>query len=141
MGSGLGCCKVAHHDIELEPGTRPIKQRYYPVSPAKQRFIDSELDDMLKLGVIERSRSPWSSPVCLAKKKDGSFRFCIDFRRLNKVTKKDAYPIPYVNAILDHLKDAKYISSIDIRSAFWQVPLTERSKECTAFTVPGRGLF
>lgn len=141
MGSTLGCCRVAEHEIVLEPGTRPIKQRYYPVSPYKQKFIDDEVEEMLKLGVIERSNSPWSSPVCLARKKDGSFRFCIDFRKLNERTKKDAWPIPYISTILDRLRNAQFISSVDIKSAFWQVPLNESSREYTAFTVPGRGLF
>ena len=141
MGSGLGYCKVAEHEIVLEEGVRPIKQRYYPVSPYKQKFIDEEVEEMLRLGVIERSNSPWSSPVCLAKKKDGSFRFCIDFRKVNEHTKRDAYPIPYISSILDRLRDTRFISSIDIKSAFWQVPLSESSKEVTAFTVPGRGLF
>jgi len=120
LGTGLGCCCVGEHDIELDPGVKPIKQRYYPVSPFKQRFIDEEVDEMLRLGVIERSHSPWSSPVCLARKKDGNFRFCIDFRKLNLVTKKDAYPIPYVSTILERLKDARYISSIDISPRFGQ---------------------
>ena len=141
MGSGLGLCKVAEHVIEVEPGTKPIKQRYYPVSPFKQKIIDEELKNMLEEGVIEPSKSAWSSPVCLVRKKDDSYRFCIDFRLLNACTKKDAYPIPYISAILDRLRDAKYLSSIDIKSAFWTVPLSESSREYTAFTVPGRGLF
>ena len=141
MGSGLGCCKAAEHIIELEPGTRPIKQRYYPVSPYKQQIMDQEIEEMLKLGVIEPSKSPWSSPVCLVRKKDDSYRFAIDFRKLNAKTKKDSFPIPYISAILDRLRDARYISSIDIKSAFWQVPLSQESQELTAFTVPGRNLY
>lgn len=141
MGTGLGCCTAAEHVIELEPGTKPVKQRYYPVSPFKQKIIDEQLEEMLSLGVIEKSKSPWSSPVCLAKKKDGSYRFCIDFRVVNSKTRKDAFPIPYMSAILDRLRNAHFLSSIDIKSAFWQVPLSESSKEYTAFTVPGRGLF
>nr|WP_253308879.1 reverse transcriptase family protein [Rickettsia endosymbiont of Ceutorhynchus assimilis] len=141
MGTGLGCCKAAEHIIELEPGTKPIKQRYYPVCPFKQKIIDDSLDEMLSLGVIEPSKSPWSTPICLARKKDNSYRVCLDFRMLNKVTKKDSYPIPYISSILDNLRNARYLSSIDIKSAFWQVPLSENSREFTAFTVPGRGLF
>lgn len=141
MGDTFGCCRVAEHDIELLPDTQPIKQRYYPVSPFKQSIIDGEIDEMLKLGIIEPSKSPWSSPVCLVRKSDDSYRFCIDFRKLNAVTKKDSYPIPYISAILDKLRCAKFISSIDIKSAFWQVPLSERSREYTAFTVPGRNLY
>uniref|UniRef100_A0AAR5QHS1 RNA-directed DNA polymerase n=1 Tax=Dendroctonus ponderosae TaxID=77166 RepID=A0AAR5QHS1_DENPD len=141
MGSDLGRCTVSQHSIEIMPGVKPIKQRYYPVSPFKQKLIDAEIDEMLKLGVIEPSKSPWSSPVCLVRKKDDSYRFCIDFRKLNSVTRKDSYPIPYISAILDRLRNARYISSLDIKSAFWQVPLERSSRELTAFTVPGRNLY
>jgi hypothetical protein len=117
----IGCTDVDQHHIELLPGTRPIKQRYYPVSPHKQKIIHEELRKMLELDVVEPSKSPWSSPVCLVKKKDDTYRFCVDFRQLNTVTKKDAYPLPDVSSILDRLRDAKYISSLDVKSAFWQV--------------------
>lgn len=138
MGSGLGCCNVGEHVIELLPGAKPIKQRYYPISPYKQKILDDILDEMWKDGVIEKSNSPWSSPVCLVPKKDGSYRFCVDYRKLNSVTKKDSYPIPYISSILDRLRGAKYLSSLDIKSAFWTVKLSEASKEYTAFTIPGR---
>lgn len=75
------------------------------------------------------------------RKKDGKYRFCIDFRKVNAVTKKDAYPLPYINAMLDKLREAKYISSIDLKGGYWQVPLSPESKQITAFTVPSRGLF
>lgn len=74
-------------------------------------------------------------------KKDGSYRFCVDYRKLNSVTEKDAYPLPYISTILDHLQGATYLSSLDIRSAYWQVMLDDSSKQYTAFTVPSRGLF
>lgn len=106
------------HHIELLPGTKPIKQRYYLVSPIKQLIIDAELKNMLELGVVEPSNSAWSSPVCLVKKKDNSYRFCVDYRKLNACSKKDAYPLPYILAILDRLRNAKLISTIDIKSAF-----------------------
>lgn len=141
MGTSLGLCNMADHEIELLPGTKPIKQRYYPVSPSKQKVIDEEVSSMLEQGIIEPSRSAWSSPVCLVRKKDGSYRFCIDFRQLNAVTKKDAYPLPYMSAILDQLRDARYLSTIDIKSAYYQIPMNAASKGYTAFTVPGRGLF
>lgn len=139
MKSSLGCTHLVKHEIVTD--SPPIKQRYYPVSPVVQKHIDEELNNMLNLGVIEKSNSSWSSPILLVKKKEGGYRFCVDFRKLNSVTKKDAYPIPYVSSILDRLKGAKYLSSIDIKSAFWQVPMAENSKEYTAFTVPGRGLY
>jgi Reverse transcriptase (RNA-dependent DNA polymerase). len=77
----------------------------------------------------------------IVRKKDGSPRFCIDFRKVNEVTQKDAYPLPYINAILDKLRRARYISSIDLKQGYWQIPLSAESKPVTAFTVPGRGLF
>lgn len=141
MGTKLGKTTLVEHDIELLPDTKPIKQRYYPVSPHKQRIIDDELEKMLGENVIEPCKSPWSSPVCLVPKKDGTYRFCIDFRQLNAVTKKDAYPLPYISSILDQLRNARYLSTIDIKSAYWQVPVKESCRDYTAFTVPGRGLY
>jgi len=95
---------------------------------------------MERAGVIEPSTSPWSSPVVIAKKKDGRPRFCIDFRKVNEVTEKDAYPLPQVEATLDKLRGAKYLSTIDLKNGYWQVPLASGSRPITAFTVPGRGL-
>lgn len=106
-----------------------------------QVHMDAELERMLESGIIQESNSPWASPALLVKKSDGSFRFCFDGRKINSVTKKYAYPIPYISSILDRLKDARYISSVDLRKAFWQIPYTEDSREKTAFTVPRRGLF
>lgn len=119
----------------------PVKQRYYPVSPVVQKAIDKELDSMLEAGIIEPSNSPWSSPILLVKKPSGDYRFVVDYRRVNALTKKDAYPLPYVSAILDRLKESRYLSSLDIKNAFWQIPVEKSSREKTAFTVPGRGLF
>lgn len=85
-GDGLGCTNRAEHIIVTN--SPPIKQRYYRVNPIVQEQINKELDEMLKLGVIEPSKSPWSSPILLVKKKDGTYRFCIDYRKLNSVTIK-----------------------------------------------------
>lgn len=139
IGDKLGCTSVVKHKIVTN--SEPIKQRYYPVSPYKQKLIDEEVDKMLAAGVIERSTSAWSSPVLLVPKRDGTQRFCVDFRRVNGVSLKDAYPLPYISATLDKLGGARYLSSLDLQSAYWQVELEESSKQYTAFTVPGRGLF
>lgn len=120
---------------------KPFKVRQYPFSPYLLKLLNSELDEMLRLGVVEQSSSPWSSPVLMVKKKSGEYRFCFDGRRLNSITKNDAYPLPRVDRILSMLRNAKYISSIDLRKAFWQIPLDVSSREKTAFSVPGRGLF
>ncbi|KAH0815056.1 hypothetical protein GEV33_007735 [Tenebrio molitor] len=135
-----GLTPLARHEIRLlDP--EPVKQRYRPRNPFMQGIIDEEVDKMLAEGVIEPSNSPWSSPIVLAKKKDGKHRFCIDFRKVNEVTRKDAYPLPFINVILDKLQRARYISTIDLKSGHWQVPLTPSSKPITAFTVPSRGLY
>ncbi|KAK9731647.1 Reverse transcriptase (RNA-dependent DNA polymerase) [Popillia japonica] len=96
---------------------------------------------MLELGIIERSHGSWSSPVLLVKKASGEYRFCFDGRALNAVTKPDRYPLPRVDRILSLLTDAHFISSIDLKSAFWQIPLDEESKDRTGFAIPGRGMF
>uniref|UniRef100_A0A1Y1N3D6 RNA-directed DNA polymerase n=1 Tax=Photinus pyralis TaxID=7054 RepID=A0A1Y1N3D6_PHOPY len=141
MGSVLGLTTVGEHEIIVPPDVKPIKQRYYPVSPVKQKIINEAVDDMLENGVIEPSKSAWASPICLIPKKDHTYRFCVDYRKLNAVTAKDSYPIPYLSSILDQLRDARYLSSLDIKSAYWQVGVAESSRQYTAFTVPGRGLF
>lgn len=102
---------------------------------------NSRSGTMLSLGVVEPSLSAWSSPIMLLDKPDGSKRFIVDFRAVNTVSSKDAYPLPQVTSILDRLRDARYLSSLDIKSAYWQIELEENSKEKTAFAIPGRGLY
>ena len=136
-----GKTNLVEHKIYLHPGTMPIKQRYYPVSPEVQRVINEEIDKLLADGHIEESSSAWSSPIVVVPKKNGQKRICIDFRKVNNVTQKNAYPAPHINHILNQLKDAKVVSSLDLKKGFHQIPLSKDSKEITAFTVPGRGLY
>ena len=86
-------------------------------------MVDRQVNDMLERGLIRPSNSPWSSPIVLAPKKDGDYRFCVDFRRVYSVTKKDAQPMPRIDDILDQLGGARYFSTLDLASGFWQVPL------------------
>jgi len=104
-------------------------------------IMNKGLDELLANDVVEPSNSPWVSPILLVKKPDGTYRWVVDMRKLNKVTKSDAYPLPRVQFILDQLKRAKFISSVDIKSAYFQIKLDSVSKEKTGFIVPGRGLF
>ncbi|GFU44135.1 hypothetical protein TNCV_4952961 [Trichonephila clavipes] len=92
----------------------PINQRAYRVSPTERRIIHEEVQKMLDEGIVQPSESPWSSPVVLVRKKDGSWRFCVDYRKLNSVTKKDVYPLPRIDDTLDCLKGAKFFSSMDL---------------------------
>lgn len=136
----LGRTRNLIHQIDTGDA-KPFRQRQYLMSPYMLQHLNAELDKMLALDVIEPSHGAWSSPVLLVKKKNGDFRFCFDGRTLNSVTKPDRYPLPRVDRILNMLRDAKFITSIDLRSAFWQIPLSEESKEKTGFCVPGRGMF
>lgn len=132
MGDGLGCTNAVEHKIVST--APPIRQRYYRVSPVIQQYIDKEIDEMLIQDIIEPSQSPWASPVVLVKKKNtDKYRFCVDYRKLNSVTERDSYPLPLVSKTLDKLSNAKYLSSLDIKSAYWQVPIEEASRPLTAF--------
>lgn len=137
---GLGRTSLITHSIDTGNAT-PIRQRYYRMSPEKQRVLGEQLDDMLREHVVEQCESPWSSPVLLTPKKNGELRFCLDSRKLNAVTTKDAYSIPYISEILDNLRDAKYLSSLDLSKSFWQIPIKEEDRCKTAFYIPSRGTF
>ena len=96
---------------------------------------------MLDAGAIRPSNSPWCNAVVLVRKKDGSLRFCIDFRKLNALTVKDSHPLPRICETLDSLVGAAYYSTFDLTSGFWQVPMDEESKQYTAFTLGSMGLY
>lgn len=136
---GLGKTSLLSHDIDVGDA-KPIKQRFYPVSPAVEKLIYVEVDRMLSEGVIEPSKSPWSSPMRLVIK-PGKVRLCLDARRINECTKKDAYPLPNIDGIFSRLPKANIITKLDLKDAFWQIPLTDEAKAITAFTVPGRPLY
>ena len=118
----------------------PIRQPHRRISPHLADTVRSELDAMLADDVIEPSSSSWASPVVLVKKKDGGVRFCIDYRKVNAVTVKDAFPIPRIDDTLDCLAGAKYFSTLDLKSGYWQVQMEDQDKCKTAFTSP-YGLF
>src|SRR5690606_23567456 len=113
--------------------TVPIRQRAYRYSQDERRTIQTHVDEMLRDGIIEPISSPWASPVVLVKKKDGSIRFCIDFRKINSVTKKDVYPLPRIDDALDALYGSNYYSSLDLKSGYWQIPMESCDREKTAF--------
>ena len=135
-----GRTSVIQHTIETGHA-EPVKQRYYPVTPVIQQAINAEIDKLLREGTIEPSTSAWSSPIVMVKKPGGDYRMCLDLRKVNTVTKRDSYPLPYIDDILRKLRSANFISTIDLKNGYWQVPLESSSREKTAFTVPGRGLF
>ena len=96
---------------------------------------------MLEAGAIHPSNSPWCNAVVLVRKKDGSLQFCIDFRKLNSLTRKDSHPLPHIGETLNSLVGSAIYSTFDLTSGFWQVPMAEESKQYTAFTLGSMGLF
>ena len=94
------------------------------------------VNEMLKNDIIEESFSPWSSPIVLVKKKEGGFRFCVDFRRLNRVTKPDSYPLPRIDNVIDVMTGAKFFSTLDLTSGYWQCRMDPEDKEKTSFVTP-----
>ena len=119
----------------IETGTHsPIHTPPYRVSYKDERVQTDEINKLLKQGVIEESTSPWSSPIVLVRKKDGSVRFCVDFRKLNNVTVKDAFPIPRIDDMFDHLSEAQYYTTIDFKSGYFQVALDPKDRPKTAFS-------
>lgn len=128
----FGRTSLVKHGIDTGD-SRPVKQPSRRLAFAKREAEKVEIEKMLKQGVIRPSSSPWASPVVMVEKKDKSMRFCIDFRRLNDLTRKDAYPLPRVDDCLESLAGAQWFSTLDLSSGYWQVELEEEAKSKTAF--------
>jgi hypothetical protein len=124
---------VVQHEIDTG-SHRPIKFKPYQVPKAWEDKVKEMIDDMRENNIISpTSTSPWGFPVVLVKKKDGSLRFCVDYRKLNAITKTSSYPIPLISELLDSLNGAKYFSSMDLASGYWQIRMHPDSVEKTAF--------
>jgi len=137
---GLGCTNLYEHRIDTGDAL-PCRSRYHSYSPKLLKFMYKGLDEYLSLGVVEPSTSPWCSPVLLIPEGNGEYRWVVDLREVNKTAKSDAYRSYKVSDVTDQLRDARFLSSVDLKSAYFQIPLEKSSREKTAFMVPGRGLF
>ena len=135
----LGHINLITHRIEVTC-SRSVKCAPRRMSPKMLVVAQEEVRKMLREGVIERSDSERCSAPVIVAKSNGGHRFCVDFRELNKVTRPDAYPMTSIDSILDRLREARYISKVDLRQAYLQVALEEESRKYTAFAVPGSGL-
>ena len=111
----------------------PRRQRVRRIPPSRRKEVQELLTGMLKNKVIQPSNSPWASPVVLVRKKDGSLRFCVDYRKLNEVTRKDAYPLPRIDDTLNTLAGSQWFTTLDLISGYWQVQVAKSDKEKTAF--------
>ena len=130
-----GRTHVVFHDVDVGD-SKPIKQWPYRMNPKKLELAQTEIEYMLDNNIIECSQSEWSSPILLVPKVDGSQRFCIDYRKVNSVTRSDSYPIPRIDDCIDRIGQARYVSKFDLLKGYWQVPLTARAREISAFVTP-----
>ena len=118
----------------------PKKQAARRIPFAARQEIARQLEEMQKNNIIKPSKSPWASPVVLVKKRDGTLRFCVDYRTLNSVTKPDVFPLPRIFDLLDQLGKSRYFTTLDLKSGYWQTKVQADSKEKTAFIIH-KGLF
>ena len=126
---------AALHDV-IVGDALPIKQHPYRLNPLKLQYMRKEIRYMLENDIIEPSNSEWSSPCILVPKPDGTYRLCTDIRKVNSVTKTDSYPIPRIDDCIDEIGSAKFVNKFDLLKGYWQVPLTERTREVSAFVTP-----
>ena len=129
----IDCCNFVEHKIELEEGAVRHSEGARPMTPHKSEACRAEIEMLLEYDMIEPSKVPSTCGVVMAKKKGGQLRFCCDFRHLNAVTIKNAYPIPRIDESLSKFGDAKFFTTLDLGSAYWQVPLRKKDREKTVF--------
>ncbi|KAI2649596.1 Retrovirus-related Pol polyprotein [Labeo rohita] len=126
---------VLQHDINVGHA-HPVKQHAYRLNAAKRSIMRQEVNYLLENGLAKPSSSPWSSPCLLVPKPDGTFRFCTDYRKVNAVTVPDSYPLPRMEDCVDNVGSAHFVSKLDMLKGYWQVPLTSRASEISAFVTP-----
>ena len=136
----IGRTNLVKHHIKLTDPA-PFKEAYRRIPPQMYDEVKAHIQEMLDLGAIRPSNSPWASSIVLVRKKDGRLRFCIDLRRLNNRTVKDAYSLPRIESILDSLGGAQIFSTLDLKAGYWQVEIAEECKAYTAFTCGPLGFY
>ena len=129
------CMYLASHLIETGD-SGPIRLHPYRIPHAYQDIAKKEVEEMKAQGIIEPSSSERAAPVVIVRKKDASICLCVDYRRLNAVTRADAYPMPRIDELINQLGQAQYITTLDLTKGYWQVPVTEQDEPKTAFTTP-----
>ncbi|GKB63271.1 putative reverse transcriptase domain-containing protein, partial [Tanacetum coccineum] len=130
---GLPPPRQVEFKIELVPGAAPVARAPYRLAPSELKELADQLQELSEKGFIHPSSSPWGAPVLFVKKKDGSFRMCIDYRELNKLTVKNRYPLPRIDDLFDQLQGSSVYSKIDLRSGYHQLRIREEDIPITAF--------
>jgi len=126
---------LIRHQIETPPGVM-VWSHPYSLPEHKRKVVQRELSAMLEMGEIEASHSAWCSPIVLVVRKDESMQFCVDYRRVNGVSRFVAYPMPHVDELLDQLGTERFFTRLDSTKGYWQIPLSPESKEKTASSTP-----
>ena len=129
----IGCCNFVEHEIELEESAVPHREGARRLTPNTSDARRKEIETLLEYDMIEPSKSSWACGVWMAKKKGDQLRFCCEFRYLKSNKVKDAYPIPRIDQSLSKLGDAKFFTTLDLGSVFWQVPLRKKEWDKTGF--------
>ncbi|XP_041980261.1 uncharacterized protein LOC121733925 [Aricia agestis] len=135
FAAGGGPTPYAVHRIDTGEH-QPIAVPPYRLNPSKKELMRKEIDKMLKEDVIEECESAWCSPALMVPKPNGSIRFCVDYRRLNAITKADTYPMPRIDELVQSTKRNCYMSTLDLRSSYWQISVHEADRDKTAFVCP-----
>ncbi|GJR54593.1 putative reverse transcriptase domain-containing protein [Tanacetum coccineum] len=130
---GLPPTRQVEFQIDLVPGAAPVARAPYRLAPSEMKELSEQLKELSDKGFIRPSSSPWGAPVLFVKKKDGSFRMCIDYRELNKLTVKNRYPLPRIDDLFDQLQGSSVYSKIDLRSGYHQLRVREEDILKTAF--------
>lgn len=128
----MGRTSLTKHRIDTGDSP-PVHCPSNRIPEARKEEVWKLLHDLLDKGVIQPSDSPWSTPIVLARKKDGSVRLCVDYRKVNSITRKDAYPLPRIDDTLDTLAGSKLFSTLDLKTGYWQVEMAEQDQAKTAF--------
>ena len=137
---GIGKCNILKHGIKITD-PQPFKERYQRIPLHLYEEVTNYLQEMVEVGAIRRSFSPWASTVVLVRKKYGGLRFCIDLHKLNYRTIKDGYSLPRIEDTFDCLHGAVWFSTLHLKSGYWQVELEEEAKPLTAFTMGSLGFW
>jgi hypothetical protein len=132
----IGMTTLVKHEIRLHEGSEPFKEKPRRKRPDEMKMVREEARKMFACGATQYSESPFCSAIVMVKKKDGSLRFCVDFRKLNAMTVKDSYPLPRIDESLSQLGSCNYFTTMDVGSAFWQIPMEENAIPYTAFATP-----
>ena len=135
VNSKPGLTDIITHDVKTT-SEKPITLKPYRIPQAIRADVKQAVDEMLDQGIIEPSNSPWSAPIVPIRKRDGTLRICVDYRRINQITQFDAYATPRMDELFDKLGDAKFISRLDMTKGYFQVPLAEKAREKSAFVTP-----